>query len=122
MRLLLDTHTLVWWDNAKLPARVVKRIQDADEILVSAATAWEISIKSALGKIATRDTITQVLADYGFTELPIRLSHAEAVRALPMHHRDPFDRMLVAQARVEELALVSRDPALRPYDVRVLWG
>lgn len=122
MRLLLDTHTLVWWDNAKLPARVVKRIQQADEILVSAATGWEISIKSALGKIAVRGTITQILADYGFTELPIRLSHAEAVRALPAHHRDPFDRMLIAQAQVEGLVLITRDPLMRAYDVRVLWG
>jgi PIN domain nuclease of toxin-antitoxin system len=122
LRLLLDTHALVWWDNAQLPARVVKRIREADEIFVSAATAWEISIKSALGKMTVRGTVADIVADYGFTELPIRVRHAEAVRALPAHHRDPFDRMLVAQARVEDLSLISRDPLMRSYDVRVLWG
>ncbi len=122
MRLLLDTHTLVWWDNDALPARVVKRIREADEVYVSSATAWEIAIKSALGKIDTKGTVSDAIADYGFVELPISVSHAEAVRALPHHHRDPFDRMLVAQARTELLTLVSRDPALRLYDAAVVWA
>jgi PIN domain nuclease of toxin-antitoxin system len=122
LKLLLDTHALVWWDNDVLPARVVKRIREADEVYVSAATAWEIAIKSALGKIAAKGSISQALGDYGFIELPITVEHAEAVRALPPHHRDPFDRMLVAQARVEALTLVSRDPALRLYDARVVWS
>ncbi len=122
MRLLLDTHTLVWWDNDALPARVIKRIRDADEVYVSAATAWEITIKSALGKIDAKGSVSQALADYGFVELLISIDHAEAVRTLPLHHRDPFDRMLVAQAQVETLTLVSRDPALRLYDAPIVWS
>jgi PIN domain nuclease of toxin-antitoxin system len=121
LKLLLDTHALVWWDSAKLPARVVKRIQSADEVYVSAASAWEIAIKSALGKIETNGSVAEAISDYGFAELPVTVSHAEAVRFLPSHHRDPFDRILVAQARIEGLTLVSRDPALRLYDVRVVW-
>lgn len=122
MRLLLDTHALVWWDNGALPVRVTARIREADEVYVSAATAWEVTIKSTLGKIATRGTVSEAIADYGFKELPITVSHAEAVRLLPPHHRDPFDRMLVAQARVEALSLVSRDPAVRLYDVPIVWA
>lgn len=122
MKLLLDTHTLICWDNDELPARVVKRIREADEVYVSAATAWEITIKSALGKITAKGSVSEALGDYGFLELPISVEHAEAVRTLPPHHRDPFDRLLVAQARSEALTLVSRDPALRLYDVPVVWS
>lgn len=120
--LLLDTHALVWWDNGELPARVVKRIRGADQVYVSAATAWEIAIKAALGKIAVRGEVSEAIADYGFTELPVQVNHAEAVRQLPPHHRDPFDRLLIAQARVEGLTLVSRDPAFRLYDTPVVWA
>lgn len=122
MRLLLDTHALVWWDNDALPARVVKRIRDADEVYVSAATAWEIAIKTALGKITVKGSVADAVADYGFVELPILISHAAAVRQLPHHHRDPFDRMLVAQASIEALTLVSRDAALRLYNAPVVWS
>lgn len=121
MNVLLDTHTFVWWDNDKLPKRVVARIRRADEVFVSAATAWEITIKSALGKIAVRAALADALADYGFKELPISIAHAEAVRQLPNLHRDPFDRMLVAQASVEGLALVSSDEVLTGYPVQVVW-
>ena len=75
MNLLLDTHTFVWWDNAKLPKRVVTRIQRASEVFVSAASAWEITIKSALGKIDVRGEMSDALADYGFRELPISIAH-----------------------------------------------
>lgn len=121
MNLLLDTHAFVWWDNGKLPKRVVSRIQKAGEVYVSAATAWEIAIKSALGKISVTGTMAEALADYGFKELPISIAHAEEVARLPRAHRDPFDRMLVAQATVEDLVIVSRDDALREYMVRVVW-
>ncbi len=122
MRLLLDTHTLIWWDEGKLPAAVVTRVQRADEVFVSAASAWEIAIKSALGKIVVRGAVSDVLDDYGFIALPVQVRHADAVRALPAHHRDPFDRLLVAQAIDEGLAIVSKDPELRRYAVRVLWA
>jgi len=121
VRLLLDTHTFLWWDQGDLQAGVVKRIQEAEEVFVSAATAWEIAIKSALGKLKTTGTVARAIADYGFDDLPILVSHADVVRSLPHHHRDPFDRMLVAQAKVESLTLVSRDAALRAYDVPVVW-
>ena len=121
MRLLLDTHTFVWWDNDELPRAVRERIRSADAVYVSAVSAWEIAVKSALGKIATQATLASALEDYGFDALPITVAHADAVRGLPPHHRDPFDRLLVAQARIEELTIVSRDPAFRAYRVPVVW-
>jgi PIN domain nuclease of toxin-antitoxin system len=121
VRLLLDTHTFVWWDNAKLPRLVIRRIQRADDVFVSAVVAWEIAIKSALGKMTARGSVAEAIADYGFTELPIGVAHADAVRGLPSHHRDPFDRMLVAQALVEDLVIVSVDVALAAYKVPVVW-
>lgn len=122
MDILLDTHTFLWWDEAKLPAAVIKRIQAADDVYVSAASAWEISIKAGLGKIVARVPLAEAIRDYGFLALPISLEHGDAVRALPPHHRDPFDRMLVAQARVEGLTLVTRDPAFAAYGVPIAWA
>lgn len=122
LRLLLDTHAFIFWDRGELPVRVVRRIQRADEVFVSAVTAWEIAIKAALGKIHATAAVAEAIGDYGFRPLPIAIEHGDAVRSLPPHHRDPFDRMLVAQARLENLTLVSRDLALRAYDVRVAWA
>lgn len=122
MRLLLDTHTFVWWDNDELPATVGDRIRSAETVWVSAASAWEIAIKSALGKITARGTLAAAIEDYGFDALPITVAHADAVRTLPRHHRDPFDRLLVAQARIEDLTIVSRDLAFRAYDVALVWA
>ena len=121
MDLLLDTHTFLWWDDDKLPRGVVRRIQAAREVYVSAASAWEVAIKAALGKIEAREALSSAIADYGFLPLPVSLEHADAVRTLPLHHRDPFDRMLVAQAKLEGLTLVTRDQALRRYDVSTAW-
>lgn len=121
MRLLFDTHAFIWWDNGRLPKRVATQIQRADEVWVSAVTAWEIAIKSALGKIVARGTVADAIADYGFSSLPVTVEHADAVGSLPAHHRDPFDRLLAVQARMEELTLITRDPAFGPYDVQVLW-
>ena len=121
MRLLFDTHAFIWWDSGRLPPEVTASVQRADEVYVSAVTAWEIAIKSALGKIVARGTVADAIADYGFSPLPITVEHAEAVASLPPHHRDPFDRLLAVQARLEQLTLVTRDPAFRPYRVAVLW-
>ncbi len=107
MDLLLDTHAFLWWDEDKLPRAVVRRIQSAGEVYVSAASAWEVAIKATLGKIEAREALATAIADYGFLPLPVSLEHADAVRALPMHHRDPFDRMLIAQAMLEGLTLVT---------------
>ncbi len=122
MKLLLDTHTFIWWDNGKLPKPVTRRIQQAEDVFVSAVVAWEIAIKSSLGKMTARGGVAEAMADYGFSELAVNVAHADAVRGLPNHHRDPFDRMLVAQAQVEGLVIVSVDTALAPYGVQVVWG
>lgn len=121
MRLLLDTHTLIWWDaGRRLPRSVVTAIQGADDVFVSAASAWEVAIKAALGKISSRRNVAQAVDQSGFTELPITFRHAERVRSLAPHHRDPFDRLLIAQAQVEQLMIVSRDPLFALYDVSLL--
>lgn len=122
MKLLLDTHTFVWWDNDDLPRAVRDRIRSADAVYVSAASAWEVAIKTALGKITARGTFADAIDDYGFDPLPVTVAHADAVRSLPPHHRDPFDRLLVVQAQLEDLTLVSRDPVMRLYAVPVVWG
>lgn len=122
MRLLLDTHALIWWDDDRLPTRVTSAIREAEDVYVSAVTAWEIAIKSALGKIAVHGKVADTITDYGFRPLAVTIEHADAVRALPPHHRDPFDRLLIAQARLERLVLITRDPAFGAYDVTLCWG
>ncbi len=121
MRLLLDTHVLIWWDSGTglLPA-TVDAIQRADQVYVSAVSGWEVSIKASLGRLRTKRSVVDVVRESGFEELPVRLGHTEALAELPLHHRDPFDRMLVAQARHEGLTLVTRDAALGAYEVKVL--
>jgi PIN domain nuclease of toxin-antitoxin system len=119
--LLLDTHTFLWWDEGKLPRAVVRRIRSAEDVFVSAASAWEISIKAALGKIVAKASLSEAIDDYGFLSLPVRMDHADGVRVLPPYHRDPFDRMLIAQARIDGLTLVSRDAIFDEYDVPVVW-
>lgn len=121
MNLLLDTHVLIWWDEGKrLSADARRAIRDADEVYVSAATAWEVAIKIGLGRLRPTRTVRQAVADSGFTELPVLMAHAERVATLPAHHRDPFDRLLVAQALEENLTLVSRDPALARYSAPLI--
>jgi PIN domain nuclease of toxin-antitoxin system len=122
VRLLLDTHTFIWWDNDKLPRGVVTLIQRAEEVYVSAATAWEMAIKASLGKLAVKAPIASAIEDNGFQALSITVSHADRVSSLPFHHRDPFDRLLVAQADLEGLDLVSRDPILHRYGVKIVWA
>lgn len=123
MKLLLDTHVLLWalLDDPALPrAHAALLRDDSHDIHVSAATIWEIGIKRALGKLAVPEDFTDVIAQTGCAALPIRFAHAEAAASLPRHHGDPFDRMLIAQARVEGLTLLSADSAMRLYDVDVI--
>ena len=123
MRVLLDTHVLIWWDSgARLSAAAMKAIRSADEVLVSSASAWEIAIKSAHGKIKSERTISAAVHASAFTELPVLLRHAEAAARLPAHHRDPFDRMLIAQAQVEHLVVITRDEAFTLYDLKLIRG
>jgi PIN domain nuclease of toxin-antitoxin system len=122
LNLLLDTHTFLLWDEGKLPAKVSRRIRAADSVLVSAASAWEVAIKAGLGTLVVKSSFVDAVADYGFEELPVQFEHAELVRNLPLLHRDPFDRMLVAQAIVEGLTIVTRDALVTAYAVPTVWG
>ena len=118
MRLLLDTHVLIWWDDgARLSRAARAAIREADQVYVSAVTGWEIAIKTALGRLRPSRTVSEAILETGFEELPVRLRHAEVLARLASHHRDPFDRMLVAQALVEGLTIVTRDPVFAAYAV-----
>ncbi len=123
MTLLLDTHVLLWvlTDDERLTPRARSMIEDGrTRVLVSAASSWEITIKSGLGKIRAPADLAEQLTRLRFVPLDITVEHGLAVGELPDHHADPFDRMLVAQARRERLVLVTRDPLIRQYDVDVL--
>jgi PIN domain nuclease of toxin-antitoxin system len=118
VNLLLDTHVLIWWDEGRpLAAAARQAIEGADSVYVSAASAWEVAIKIGLGRLRPTRTVQEAVEESGFLELPITVRHAERVAALPAHHRDPFDRLLVAQAEVEGLTLVTRDPVFGRYAV-----
>lgn len=122
MRLLLDTHVLLWWlEGAPLAEEAAHHIADpANDIVVSAATVWELSIKRQLGKVEMPPDLVQQCRSEGFSLLAMDARHAERAGALPMHHADPFDRMLVAQAELDTLVLVTRDRALASYGVQLL--
>jgi PIN domain nuclease of toxin-antitoxin system len=122
MRLLLDTHVVIWWSQhaRRLTAATRRLITETDEVFVSAASEWEVSIKVALGKLRVPGPLMEVVSSSGFLPLPITFAHAESVRKLPRLHTDPFDRMLVAQAGVEGLHLVSRDHLLAEYEIDFL--
>lgn len=121
MRLLLDTHVLIWWDMGQpLRAKAGRAIQDAEQVFVSAVTGWEIALKTSLGKLQTRRSVVDAVAESGFEELPVRLAHTEHLGRLPWHHRDPFDRLLAVQALSENLTLVTRDRVFRKYGLRIL--
>jgi PIN domain nuclease of toxin-antitoxin system len=123
VRLLLDTHALLWAiaDPDELTDKARDAIRDGrNEVLVSAASAWEMAIKRALGKLTTPDGLSTVIAAAGFKPLPISLYDADRAESLPTHHRDPFDRMLIAQAQLESLTIVTRDTHFARYEVHLL--
>lgn len=122
-RLLLDTHVFLWWkeDNPKLALAAREAIATATIVYVSAASAWEVAIKSALGRIRLPASFSEGVAQSGFIELPIQFTHAAAIELLPRHHSDPFDRMIIAQSKVEKLVVVSHDRAIEPYGIPVIW-
>lgn len=128
MRVLLDTHAFLWWigDDPRLSERAREVLSDGDNDLVfSAASGWEIAIKARLGRLHVpgdlNTYLVRQLTENYTSVLPVHLSHALRVHALPEHHRDPFDRLLVAQAIVEEIPLLSADPRIARYPVEVVW-
>ena len=124
MRLLVDTRAALWLlgEDGRLSPRADELLTDSrNEVLLSAAVVWEVAIKRSLGKLDAPDGFARQLLDGGAAPLPIGINHARAVRSLPWHHRDPFDRLLVAQATLEDAVLVSHDEQLHPYGVRVAW-
>lgn len=124
MKLLVDTHAALWLlgEDKRLSPSADEMLTDAsNEVLLSAAVVWEVAIKQSLGKLDAPDGFSTMLTDGGATPLSVSIEHAQAVRSLPWHHRDPFDRVLVAQAILENAVIVSSDDRLRAYDVRVAW-
>ena len=123
MTLLLDTHVVLWWqrDDRRLGRAARRAIATADLVWVSAASAWEVSAKHAAGRLRLDEPFSTTIASDDFSELALSMRHAEELARLPRHHRDPFDRMLIAQARVEGATIVSHDRALEPYGVPVIW-
>ena len=128
MRYLLDTHTFLWWnmDDAQLSSLARELIADGNnEIFLSAASAWEITIKTARGRLTLPEDPTRYVSNrlslHGFQALPVQIHHAVQVYKLPMHHADPFDRLLIAQSQIESMSLISVDMEIRKYEVEVIW-
>ena len=128
MKLLLDTHTLLWWwgDDSRLSKRAAEAIADEDNtVLISAASAWEIATKHRIGKLpGSERTVTEfnalIISD-GFTHLPVTYGHAIKAGGFLIEHRDPFDRMLAAQAMIEGATLVTNDAAMKLFRVKCFW-
>ena len=123
MNLLLDTHVVLWWrqNSPRIGSEARRAIGKADRVFVSAASAWEVAIKVAVGRLRLKDPFAELVEQGGFEELPIAFHHAGQLQSLPLHHTDPLDRMLIAQAQAEKLTLVTHDRVVEPYDVPVLW-
>jgi PIN domain nuclease of toxin-antitoxin system len=127
-RLLLDTHTFLWWidDAPELTVTARRAIADVNhECYLSVASCWEMAIKSSLGKLRLARPVERFVSEQltanGFTLLNIELHHTAKVEKLPFHHRDPFDRLLIAQAMTEKLTIVTADSVFSDYGVKVLW-
>ena len=128
MRLLFDTHTFLWWitDSSRLSSMVRATISDRNnKLFFSAASAWEIATKAQLGKLLLPKNPEQFISEQllinSIESLSIHISHAVRVYHLPIHHKDPFDRILVAQSQLENLSILTLDPLISQYDVNVIW-
>jgi len=122
-RLLLDTHAFLWWlagDESLGPESRIAIAETENQVYVSAASVWEISIKRQLGKLEAPEEMDTIVARCGFSPMVIDLFHAQQAGGLPMHHRDPFDRMLIAQAQAEGLSIVTVDEVFSAYGVRLV--
>jgi len=122
VKLLVDAHVVIWWlaDDAALGDDIKAKLDHEPDAFLSAATIWEVAIKQAIGKLQQPADLPERIRDSGFRDLSITSQHALTAGRLPLLHRDPFDRMLVAQAQCEDLTLVTRDPEIHKYDVSVL--
>lgn len=129
MRILLDTHALLWWINndPQLSEKAQTLIGDvSNEILVSAVSGWEIAIKAQIGKLTVATNLEQFVTEQVtrnyFTVLPIKLPHALHIHTLPLYHRDPFDRMLIAQSQIEKIPILTIDALIMQYDIETIWS
>jgi PIN domain nuclease of toxin-antitoxin system len=122
MNLLLDSHAFVWWidDDARLGAKARQAIESSEKVFVSVISIWELGIKSAAGKIDIQTDLAKAAKESGFEILDCNLAHAQFAPTLPQHHKDPFDRMLLAQAIVERLKIVSQDGAFTAYEIDLI--
>jgi PIN domain nuclease of toxin-antitoxin system len=122
MRLLLDTNVVLWWldDSPELSGEIKDLLDTEPAVYVSAVSPWEIAIKQSLGKLEGPEDLAERVRDGQFSGLPITAGHAVRAGRLPAHHRDPFDRILIAQAQIEGMTLVTRDKWIPQYDVRIM--
>lgn len=128
MKLLLDTHTFIWWDSdpAQLSPAVLALCQDrTNRLLLSVVSVWEMVIKVQLGKLQLKLPLTEIIESQRQANeieiVPVNLVHVLTVERLQVHHKDPFDRLLIAQANVEDATLLSRDPGFKNYSVKLFW-
>ena len=128
MRVLLDTHTFLWWNEAspRLSKKALVLLSDpANTLLLSVVSAWELVLKTQRGKLRLSESpsvyVPTRMAHYAMESLPVTLAHALACESLPLHHRDPFDRLLIAQATIEGVPIVTADPEFRRYKIKVAW-
>jgi PIN domain nuclease of toxin-antitoxin system len=122
--MLIDTHVLLWYvagDRRRIGRQLQERIE-TESMMVSVASVWEIAIKTALGKLDAPEDLPARIERLGFKLLPVAPDHAWRVRHLPFHHRDPFDRLLIAQAQLERLPILTADDSFGAYDVAVVWS
>jgi len=122
-RLLLDTHVFLWWraEPDRLVPEARRAIAEAEIVFVSVASAWEAAIKVSLGKLRLPEPFESGVVASSFEKMPVTFAHAAQVAELPHHHRDPFDRMLIAQASADDLTLVTHDRKFQDYEVEILW-
>jgi PIN domain nuclease of toxin-antitoxin system len=123
VKVILDTHAILWWlnDSRQLRREARNAIATADRVWVSAASGWEVAVKKTRGRLRVSEPLAVTVAADNFTELPFTLRHAEELERLPRHHGDPFDRILVAQARVESAIVVTHDRVFEKYGVAIIW-
>lgn len=128
MKLLLDTHAFLWFieGSDELSKEARRQIEDSENVrLLSIASLWEMAIKVSIGKLEVPLPFTRLVREHvegnAIEQLPVEAEHLDAQRALPFHHRDPFDRLMIAQAQVEHLSVVSKDEAFEKYDIALLW-